>query len=117
MPGWDLHCARLAESLQLLSYEASRPLPAFLDWCQEGRLLELPALLGDLALPSLQVAVKACRQAHGCESVLLVLLVCETARRACSFLGPALTFATQRALTSTPFPGQNAGPFRCLWTC
>ena len=85
MPGWDLHCARLAESLQLLSCEASRPLPAFLDWCQEGRLLELPALLGDLALPSLQVAVKACRQAHGCESVLLVLLVCQTARRACNF--------------------------------
>ena len=83
VPGWDLHCARLAQSLRLLSLEASRPLPEFSGWCQRGDLAALPRVLGGQVLPSVQAVVAVCRQARGCNSVLVVVLVCEASRQAC----------------------------------
>ncbi len=80
MPGWDRHCARLAESLQLLSADASQPLPAFQRWCRAGRAAELPRLLGGHVLPSLRAAAGAC--GGGAGGVVLVVLVCEGAGHA-----------------------------------
>jgi len=80
VPGWDRHCARLAESLQLLSADAAQPLPAFQKWCQPGHAAELPRLLGEHVQPSLRAAAGAC--GGGAGGAVLVVLVCEGAGHA-----------------------------------
>ena len=83
VPGWDLHCKRLVESLQLLSSAVGEcSLPALAGWCEGWQSAELPRLLHSQMLPSLQAVADALGLPSEGESVLLVALVCEAARRA-----------------------------------
>ena len=85
VPGWDLHCERLVESLQLLSSAAGESsLPALAGWCEGGQSAELQRLLHSQMLPSLQAVTQALGRPSEGDSVLLVALVCEAARQATS---------------------------------
>ena len=83
VPGWDLHCERLVESLQLLSSAAGeRSVPALAGWCEGGQPAELQRLLHSQMLPSLQAVTLALGRPSDGDSVLLVALVCAAARQA-----------------------------------
>ena len=87
VPGWDLHCERLVESLQLLSSSAAGEcsLPTLPGWQKGGESAELPRLLHSQMLPSLQAVANALGLPSEGDSVLLVALVCEAARQASSW--------------------------------
>ena len=115
MPGWDLHCERLVESLQLLSSAAGeRSLPALAGWC-EGDSAELPRLLHSQMLPSLQAVTRALGRPSEGDSVLLVALVCQAARQA-SLWQREFWCRHPSADGSACFADWRAHGPRCLWT-
>ena len=81
VPGWDLHCERLVESLQLLSSAAGEcPLPALAEWGEGEQSAQLPRLLHSQMLPSLQAVASELGAPSESDCVLLVVLVCRAAR-------------------------------------